>query len=1793
MGRLLIALVLIPLQLGGLKAEESLHSTATVQVWVVDWSDNPVDGAVVEVRKGGQMISGGVSSSSGPVKFSLPCSPTFVEVEEEAKVLPEFSLGAPYPNPTDGRLSVDLSLPVKVDKLKVELYNVLGQRVYEGTTGGLSPGHYRLELGLEGLGVGTYFLRVEDEAGDLAVRKFVNLGKGFVGGISLSIAQGRAGRAKVAASGEDVYEFLAYVGKGGATARLPDGSKYELRSGFARKFIEIMGDTTLVLRLGNNPIAVVGTVYEVGGKPVQGIRVWLYDAACEDTVEALTGPDGGYKLYPIHPMWGAPLFAEDPEGGYRKKVVETGYLLLSEDDVHIDIYMEPEEARPPEEGKPSDVVQEVELVASSYKAAEPGVAEGGFKTGGQADIVLGWFDFDYSGGPLMFNHPAGIATDGKRLILADTRNNRILIWNDLPEGNEPPDVVLGQEDFYTNEPGIGPDKLNWPIGVATDGEHLVVADTYNNRVLIWNDLPTENGEPADLVLGAPDLYTRVTGPIPGPEDKASIFWPWDLWTDGERLIVTCPGRAAVLVWKSFPTQNNQPADLILTEEVGFGTPRVVACDGEHLLVGDHNPKVEGAQGGVFVWNAFPTYDDQPPDGFFTDPVEHRHLVWGLTFAGGKLLGLVLNGFAVWDQVPLADEDEPSLVVAPPGGAAVRGGDGADIAVAEGIIYISDTNGNRILAFTWPPEAGQVPAFAVGAPDVETNTLEENYFFTNPVPCSDGEHLFVASDFDRKLYVWKHLPDESGAKPDIVYHLSFQPWDVALHGDTLAIAGERTVCIWKVDSLLKGERPEVILGPTVGDVSFQWLRGVAMDDRYFYLADAEAGKIYVWKGIPEGDEGPDYTIELSAKRLSSDGEHLAAVGAAEPAIYLFRVDDIPEGGSPTVLRGEGDARFNLPEGAFLDGKRLYVADTVWNRVLIWDEVPEADEPPAVVLGRESLDGDKDWPLATRDRLFWPGAIWFDGYYLWVGEFKFSNRLLRFTPASEAAAGARTISGSCVIDEPGLYVLSGDISSAETCITVKADSVTIDGKGFTLKGSGNGYGVYAEGVENLTIKDLKVSGWEVGVYLAGVEGPKLQGVEAVENEGAGVLLASFSGATVEDATLNGNTAGLVAVGSLEDYQKYLAGTILEGYEQIATSTGLSITGSTAKDNTIDGFFVSSCTNVSLSGCEASHNSGGIYLFFSSDGTVSECTANFNEEVGICLDHARNFTISKCVADGNAGGVRMDYSQDVVVEGCTAKDNGSDGIFVNRYSTGNIIRNNEVEGNGYGIRIAEGSSGNLIEGNRCMNNEVYDLYSERELENTFKDNEFSTSPFQPGEWEEVKVPVYPGSEGYYVPADLKEALGMKDVPSDGYKVYAAADEVVGWYKGNMEGWSLEGEEVRTEGKLTVHTLLYRKDELGAHITIVEGYEGAGGATVLIVLTGPWSEMAPGPEAPEETAVQLFYDLPELGEGPITFHSIPMKWEDFSYIEPLGNINPKGGHTFPSDHGGFSFADPYLYPPSYEVRAPADGIIVEVLYRRQDWPPESGFTGKYDDYRLEIAHTKTFMSYLDHISKLSPEILEQAGELEEGVNSVRIPVKEGDLLGWAGGRPMAQTGLDWGVYDKDVTHFIHPEKYWRMAHAAHFIEYCDEELKEKLLERLMKRKGDPPWGEFDYDVPGRLVGNWFLEGISESDPLGEWDKHLAFVYYMFDRSQIRIAIGGTLPVEVSYEGYAVVGNAPDPADVTVETGKVVYWLTTPPEMGIDKLPDVTLLVQMIDDETIKVEAFQGHLSDPEFTDKALIYTR
>ncbi len=74
---------------------------------------------------------------------------------------------------------------------------------------------------------------------------------------------------------------------------------------------------------------------------------------------------------------------------------------------------------------------------SQYAIAPPG-KPGYFVTGQNADLVLGAKGFNFTGGPLLFNHPTGLATDGQGLLLSDRWNNRVLIFQQFARRNEKP-----------------------------------------------------------------------------------------------------------------------------------------------------------------------------------------------------------------------------------------------------------------------------------------------------------------------------------------------------------------------------------------------------------------------------------------------------------------------------------------------------------------------------------------------------------------------------------------------------------------------------------------------------------------------------------------------------------------------------------------------------------------------------------------------------------------------------------------------------------------------------------------------------------------------------------------------------------------------------------------------------------------------------------------------------------------------------------------------------------------------------------------------------------------------------------------------------------------------------------------------------------------------------------------------------------------------------------------------------------------------------------------------------------
>jgi hypothetical protein len=200
---------------------------------------------------------------------------------------------------------------------------------------------------------------------------------------------------------------------------------------------------------------------------------------------------------------------------------------------------------------------------------------------GQATVVLGQPDFtaateNFTPSQNNMREPTAVASDGVHLVVADTNHNRVLIWNRIPTTNNgPADVVVGQPDFVSSGLPSGDTptakSMRGPQGVWIQNGKLYVADTQNNRVLIYNQIPTSNGAAADVVLGAPNFTTAIQPNLAAQTTSATasnLLNPVAVSSDGTHLFVTDLGYNRVLIWNSIPTANAAPADV----EVGQPAP---------------------------------------------------------------------------------------------------------------------------------------------------------------------------------------------------------------------------------------------------------------------------------------------------------------------------------------------------------------------------------------------------------------------------------------------------------------------------------------------------------------------------------------------------------------------------------------------------------------------------------------------------------------------------------------------------------------------------------------------------------------------------------------------------------------------------------------------------------------------------------------------------------------------------------------------------------------------------------------------------------------------------------------------------------------------------------------------------------------------------------------------------------------------------------------------------------------------------------------------------------------------
>jgi hypothetical protein len=172
-----------------------------------------------------------------------------------------------------------------------------------------------------------------------------------------------------------------------------------------------------------------------------------------------------------------------------------------------------------------------------------------------------------------FLAPRGVCLVKNHLIVADTGQNRVFIWKKLPRTEfAEPDVVLGQPaqtGTGRNSGGLASaGTLQYPSGIWSDGEKLIVADAWNHRVLIWHALPKANGQPADVVVGQPDFeqnQPNVSGVNHEPSAQ-SLYWCYGVFSDGKSLWIADTGNRRILYFKEIPKENFPRADGVIGQK---------------------------------------------------------------------------------------------------------------------------------------------------------------------------------------------------------------------------------------------------------------------------------------------------------------------------------------------------------------------------------------------------------------------------------------------------------------------------------------------------------------------------------------------------------------------------------------------------------------------------------------------------------------------------------------------------------------------------------------------------------------------------------------------------------------------------------------------------------------------------------------------------------------------------------------------------------------------------------------------------------------------------------------------------------------------------------------------------------------------------------------------------------------------------------------------------------------------------------------------------------------------------
>ncbi len=655
--------------------------------------------------------------------------------------------------------------------------------------------------------------------------------------------------------------------------------------------------------------------------------------------------------------------------------------------------------------------------------------------------------------------PAGIWSNGQMLVVADAGNNRVKIYNTVPAGNGvAADVIIGQPDSASNLANQGgaaaANTLSSPSGVFVDPTgRLYVADRGNNRVLIFNAIPNADNTPADVVVGQAGFGAALANQG-GAAAANTLSSPSSVWSDGVVLYVADQGNNRVLLFSAVPAANNASANFVVGQAAFNGasanqgstvkaftlsSPASVASDGTSLYVADQG------NNRVLIYNPVPSANDVSA----STAVGQVLLTSSTVNEGGSVKANTLsapngvcsdgtrlivsdggnNRVLIYGSVPAANNASASVVVGQPSMTAASANQGGSAPTASSLshpaavsfdgtaLYVSDGSNNRALIYGALPGSNDAAASIVsGQSNMTTGTA--NQAVTSPCACgqfhpqavrTDGAKVYVADRFNNRVLIYNTLPKLSGALADVVV------------GQVVMSAGSSNQ------------------GGLVGAGTLSFPAAAFSDGSKLYVADQINSRVLIYNAIPSANGAPasvvvgqtvltssgsNQGVAAAANTLSfpsdvySDGAKLYVADRSNNRVLIYNSIPSSNNASANVALGQsnmtnhgvnqgglGAATLDLPNGVYADAAHVYVADQFNNRVLIYNLPVVTGQAASVVVGQPNFTSNaiNQGHAAGANTLSRPTAVYSDGVSLYIADQGNSRVLVYNTiPTSNNAA-----------------------------------------------------------------------------------------------------------------------------------------------------------------------------------------------------------------------------------------------------------------------------------------------------------------------------------------------------------------------------------------------------------------------------------------------------------------------------------------------------------------------------------------------------------------------------------------------------------------------------------------------------------------------------------------------------------------------------------------------------------------------------------------------------------------------